>query len=438
MRSFTLPLLSLLASAVASPFGAGRVSINHDGPRKCCTVHAHGGNVSDVDNILKAFDECGNGGDIIFPEDQNYFIASKMNPVVNDVRIDWRGIWTVSPDIDYWRTDGNTYYIAFQNHRTNFILTGDHITINGFGTGGIEGNGDTWYTAEAGKVRVGRPMPFVLWNVSDVYVNKFFVKQPAFWAFNIMNGTDIVVDEFYANATATKNPYGANWVPNTDGFDTMDARNVTLRNFIYQGGDDCIAIKPRSYEIHVTNVTCRGGNGIAIGSVGQYLEDSSVENVTVSDVTIERYNEDMGNPAYIKTWVGILTPQNNYESGGLPRGGGTGVVRNLTFSNFYTMGADGGPAITQDSGSNGSTTAGTSKMEVSNIEFRNFTGYLSGKGSRPNRMASVSCSKVHPCFDIRFVDVKLDVSQNSTNTGQGSCNLIKPGGVTGITGPGCQ
>lgn len=51
-------------------------------------------------------------------------------------------------------------------------------------------------------------------------------------------------------------------------------------------GDDCIAIKPRSSNIFVQNVTCRGGNGIAIGSLGQYLEDSSVENVVVDDVKV--------------------------------------------------------------------------------------------------------------------------------------------------------
>ena len=68
--------------------------------------------------------------------------------------------------------------------------------------------------------------------------------------------------------------------------DTMDAHNVSLSNFIFQGGDDCVAIKPRSYNIQVRNVTCRGGNGIAIGSLGQYLEDSSVVNVTVSDVKV--------------------------------------------------------------------------------------------------------------------------------------------------------
>ena len=146
----------------------------------------------------------------------------------------------------------------------------------------------------------------MLWNVTNVKVEKFFIKQPQLWALNIMNGTNLVFDDIYVNATATEAPWGSNWVQNTDGFgecvpyaahsllltgmthgaDTMDAHNVSLSNFIFQGGDDCVAVKPRSYNIQVQNVTCRGGNGIAIGSLGQYLEDSSVVNVTVSDVKV--------------------------------------------------------------------------------------------------------------------------------------------------------
>ena len=105
-------------------------------------------------------------------------------------------------------------------------------------------------------------------------------------------------------------------------------------------GDDGIAIKPRSYNIHCQNVsvpfphcnwrpptnspqvTIHGGNGVAIGSLGQYLEDSSVVNVTVKDVQILSYNLDMHNAAYIKTWIGEEAPQSSYESAGLPRGGG--------------------------------------------------------------------------------------------------------------------
>jgi galacturan 1,4-alpha-galacturonidase len=137
-----------------------------------------------------------------------------------------------------------------------------------------------------------------------------------------MNGTNMEFSNILVNATAVNAPYGTNWVQNTDGFDTMDAKNISLAYFTYQGGDDCIAIKPRSYNIYVQNITCHGGNGVAIGSLGQYLEDSSVENVTVIDAKILTNNQDMENGAYIKTWVGALVPQTGYESDYQPRGGG--------------------------------------------------------------------------------------------------------------------
>ena len=74
-----------------------------------------------------------------------------------------------------------------------------------------------------------------------------------------------------------------------------------------------------------------------------------------------------------------------------PRGAGWGSVRNILFSKFYVQGADNGPTITEDSGDNG-TAPGTSLMEISNVAFVNFTGYLSGK--EKNRTAEVSCAKL--------------------------------------------
>ena len=110
-------------------------------------------------------------------------------------------------------------------------------------------------------------------------------------------------------------------------------------------------------------MTCRGGNGIAIGSLGQYLEDSSVENIIVDSVNIVRYNEDMENGVYIKTWIGEQAPQSSYESAGLINGGGWGNVRNVLFSNFDIQGANLATAVTQSSGNNGSF-SGTSNMLV--------------------------------------------------------------------------
>lgn len=46
----------------------------------------------------------------------------------------------MSDDLDYWRN--NSYPIAFQNHHAGFVITGERIHINGYGTGGIFGNGN--------------------------------------------------------------------------------------------------------------------------------------------------------------------------------------------------------------------------------------------------------------------------------------------------------
>ncbi|PYI27081.1 galacturan 1,4-alpha-galacturonidase C [Aspergillus indologenus CBS 114.80] len=392
-----------------------------------CTVKANGHQKDDVPNLLEAFKECGNGGTIIFPEDQSYWIGQRLNPVLNNVAIEWRGKWTFSDDLSYWRN--HSYPVAFQNHAAGFVITGQNISINGYGTGGIDGNGNVWYTAEAGVTQPGRPMPFVFWNVSDVEVESFYVKDPPLWSLNIMNGTNMRFNDITCNATAVDAPYGSNWVQNTDGFDTMDATNIQLTNFVYQGGDDCIAIKPRSYNIDIQNVTCRGGNGIAVGSLGQYLEDSSVANIRVDNVKIIRYNEDMHNSAYIKTWVGALVPQDSYESDYLPRGDGWGSVKNIIFSNFDVQGANAGPAISESSGDNGSY-AGTSKMLISNIAFVNFTGYIN---TTKSTTSSVSCSKLYPCYNIEYDNVVL-YPLNSTTPGKGSCSYTADGGVHGLSG----
>lgn len=61
-------------------------------------------------------------------------------------------------------------------------------------------------------------MPFQFWNVSSVSVKNFYVLQPQLWSINIMNGTDMVFQNIYTNATSPEAPRGWNWVQNTDGF----------------------------------------------------------------------------------------------------------------------------------------------------------------------------------------------------------------------------
>lgn len=75
---------------------SAHVYANEQRSSSVCIVKAQGHQKDDVPNILKAFRECGHGGTIIFPEEESYWIGSRLNPVVNDVSIEWRGKWTVS------------------------------------------------------------------------------------------------------------------------------------------------------------------------------------------------------------------------------------------------------------------------------------------------------------------------------------------------------
>ena len=144
MMSTFLSLALLCSLAFSNPPGYGNhghVHVEELPAGKECTVYPNGGNTSDVHNILRAFSVCGENGRVIFPEGKNYYIASKLNPVVHNVTIEWRGTWTMSPDIEYWRKEENHYPIAFQNHAASFVISGDGISIDGHGTGGIYGNG---------------------------------------------------------------------------------------------------------------------------------------------------------------------------------------------------------------------------------------------------------------------------------------------------------
>ncbi|RMZ10849.1 hypothetical protein D0860_03668 [Hortaea werneckii] len=467
------PVTIALSLTALTGVNGQRISHSRREGRPTCTVFAGSSNATDdVTTILRAFKDCGDGGNVVFPEGEQYHINSKLNPVVNDVNIEWRGEWVVSlinfpsnigyilirpgqfsENLTYWRN--NNYHIEFQNHAAGFVLTGDHIWINGYGTGGIDGNGEVWYYAERGNDTVGatqpgRPIPFQLWNVSDVTIKNFHVVQPQLWAINMMNATDIVADNIYVNATSPQAPPGYNWVQNTDGFNTMDTRNVHLTNFVYQGGDDCVAIKPRSYNFYGHNITCISGNGIAIGSLGQYLTDASVENVVIDHATIIKGGAqgNIGNGAYIKTWVGELVSggDRDYESDYQPQGGGWGHVTNMLFSNFVIHGAKNGAAITQNSGDNG-TAAGTSNMLISksiirmdamilftdllapgNVAFANWTGYLDDRDTA----ASVSCSEQNPCYNIDYRNFTLYTSSNDTVKAGASCKWTEKGTVHGV------
>lgn len=93
---FLLSLLGLnsgvLAEGAFSPIAAPRSPADSE---KTCTLTPIGDNNDDVPQILEAFEACNNGGTVVFPEDSTFYIATRLNPVIYDVTIDWRGTWLV-------------------------------------------------------------------------------------------------------------------------------------------------------------------------------------------------------------------------------------------------------------------------------------------------------------------------------------------------------
>lgn len=95
MASYSI--LRLLSLSIISKSIAQHVSVADKNGRTTCTVLPGKDNTTDdVPTILKAFDQCGHGGDIVFPRNETYHINSRLNPHVNDVNIDWQGQWVVS------------------------------------------------------------------------------------------------------------------------------------------------------------------------------------------------------------------------------------------------------------------------------------------------------------------------------------------------------
>lgn len=62
---------------------------------KTCTVKPLGHQRDDTPQILRAFEKCNHGGTVVFPQGENYWIGTKLNPVVYDITVDWKGVWTV-------------------------------------------------------------------------------------------------------------------------------------------------------------------------------------------------------------------------------------------------------------------------------------------------------------------------------------------------------
>ncbi|KAL0946285.1 hypothetical protein HGRIS_012535 [Hohenbuehelia grisea] len=311
-----------------------------------------------------------------------------------------------NPDIQFWLNSSNTYRVVFiQSQASWFVVTGKNFTIDAHNTGGINGNGQPWWSFFATRTRAdgdGRPISFTIWRATTALIKNFRITSPPFWCNTVAESRGVVYDGMYCNATNTDPQFaGQNVVPNTDGINTYRSSDVSLLNWDVTCGDDCLAIKGNSTELTIRNITCHGGNGIAFGSLGQYANMSdNVLNVDMQDVRMMRIDSkvqpNMNNGVYFKSWTG--TVNGSPPTGG---GGGPGFVNNITVKNVLLDRVNAPIHLYQTNG--GHSADAPSQLTFGDLKFANWSGT-----SLTNKIVDIECSPAVGCSGILFEDFNID------------------------------
>ncbi|KAL1664778.1 pectin lyase fold/virulence factor [Schizophyllum commune] len=398
-----------------------------------CTLSPIGEGYDDTEQIESAVASCGHNGNIVF-EEGVFNVTRKMMWDLQSAAIDLHGWLSFPPDLDYWLDASNTYRVVFiQSQASWFVLTGSNFTVNAHNTGGILGNGQTWWSYFANRTREdgdGRPISFTLWQTSNATIRDFTVDSPPFWCNTVAESEYVLYDGMKCNATNQDPAWaGENIVPNTDGINTFRANNITMRNWDVTCGDDCLAIKGNSTNILAEDVTCRGGNGIAFGSLGQYANLTDlVENVVLDGITFERLDAEVQpntkNGVYFKTWTGTKNGDPPTEGGGGTGRSSVSAARNVVLDQndlpIHVYQTNGG-----HSGDDPST------LMFSNLTFQNWTGTTTGR-----TLVNLDCSPAVGCANITFENFDVtsqgDPEYLCSNVDEleglpGQCSDLSPG-----------
>jgi polygalacturonase len=106
--------------------------------------------------------------------------------------------------------------------------------------------------------------------------------------FDITGGDTVLLTGITLDNSAGNAPNSASGglpaAHNSDGFDISSTNNLILENTSVDNQDDCVAVTS-GQNILVTGMTCNGGHGLSIGSIGG-KSDNTVDLVTFSNSVI--------------------------------------------------------------------------------------------------------------------------------------------------------
>ncbi|KAG6010340.1 hypothetical protein E4U21_006904 [Claviceps maximensis] len=276
----------------------------------------------DAFNIMDTFNHKCSVKSIIFMPGPMYNIGSKMSTALHDVHIVQTGRMLWSDDIDHWMSTVSLE-VGFQNQTTMWDFTGTNVTWDGHNRGTLDGNGQVWYDwAKSQGNLANRPMNIHFRNLTYSTIKRMRFVQSQMWTMAISYSEHVELEDIYVRSTSN-----SKWSTlNTDGCDTINSHDITFRRWFVTNGDDAIALKGNSSRIFIYDSEFHDGQGVAIGSVGQYVDrHDNITDFYARNITLV----NTAHVSYLKSWAGV---SRGYPPNG--GGGGLGHATNLVMEDI--------------------------------------------------------------------------------------------------------
>ncbi|KAI0153386.1 putative extracellular exo-polygalacturonase [Pestalotiopsis sp. NC0098] len=369
MPSRWLRIMFLAASVTASalsfqddPLPPTRVV-----PRAATCTPLTGGSesVDDVPALQSAVASCPSGT-IMIPASTTYHVNSVLDlKGCAGCTIQLEGTLLMTSDTDVWN-----------GQSAQILVDGvDGLTMAGAGT--VDGNGQASWDRFATDSSYDRPtMLYISGESTNIAVRDLkLVNAPNVFVSAAAGTSDIELSGLALSAVSTSD----NLPKNTDGFDVSGTR-VVLRDISIVNDDDCIALKPGADSVEATNITCTGGHGVSVGSLGSKAgATDTVSNIYIDGVTMIGTTKAAG----IKLYPGGSAH-------------GTAVVRNVTFANFVVDGADYAFQVQSCYNEDADYCASSpSTAALADVVVRGFSGTTSSKYDPT--VANIDCPAAGSC-----------------------------------------
>ncbi|TGO12174.1 hypothetical protein BTUL_0093g00230 [Botrytis tulipae] len=281
---------------------------------------------------------------------------------------------------------GNTSFGTTADSDFNpIVVKGTDITITGAAGHVIDGNGAAYWDGEGSNGGSDKPDHFfVVKDVVNGVISNLNIQNWPTHCFDITGAQGLTISGLTLDNSAGDAPNSKSGddaaAHNSDGFDISGSDSVTLENCVVKNQDDCVAVTSGS-NILVTGMTCSGGHGLSIGSVGGKT-NNTVSGVTFSDSTITNSQ----NGCRIKS---------NADT--------TGTIKNVTYSNIKMSNiSDYGIDVQQDYLNGGATGEPTNGVTISGITFSSVTGTATDDAYN----YYILCGS-DSCSDFTFTDVAI-------------------------------